>query len=69
MTLEDIADLIRANSANDVRRMDELHRETYGQVMNLQNDVTDIRGDVKEVRQSLGLSGTVAEMKGRIEGA
>lgn len=50
MTLEDIADLIRANSANLHRRLQELHAESYGQLLNLQNDVTDLRGDVKGVQ-------------------
>ena len=59
MTLEDLADLIRANSANLNRRMEELHAETYGQLLNLQNDMTD-------VRKSLDLAGTVAEMKKQI---
>jgi hypothetical protein len=30
MTLEDLADLIRADSANINRRMEELHAETCG---------------------------------------
>ncbi len=67
MTLEDLADLIRANSAATGRRLEELHAESYGQLLNLQNDVTDVRGDVKELRRSLDLAGTVAEMKRQIE--
>ncbi|MCC6209187.1 MAG: hypothetical protein IT488_13705 [Gammaproteobacteria bacterium] len=67
MALEDLADLIRANSANTNRRLEELHAETYGQLPGLQNDVTDVRSDVKDLRQSLDLTGTVAEMKRQIE--
>jgi len=69
MTLEDIADLIRANSANP-RRMEELHTQADGQLLNLQNDVTDLRGDVRPmwsdvaaVRASLDLAETVAAMR------
>jgi hypothetical protein len=67
MTLEDLADLIRANSANLNRRMEELHGESYGQLMNLHNDLTDVRHDLKEVRASLDLAETVSSMKTRIE--
>lgn len=73
MTLEDIADLIRANSANLNRRMEELHAQSYGQLLNLQNDVTDLRGDVASVRsdvasvrQSLDLADTIAAMRRQI---
>lgn len=66
MTLEDLADLIRANSAITQRRNEELHAQTYAQLLNLQNDMTDVRGDVKALRESLDLAGTVAEMKRQI---
>jgi hypothetical protein len=66
MTLEDLADLIRANSANTHRGIEDLHPETCAQLLNLQNDVTDVRGDLKALRDSLDLAGTVAEMKRQI---
>ena len=53
MTLEDLADLIRANSANTNRRIDGLRTEVTGQLLNVQNDLLD-------VKQSLDLAGTVA---------
>jgi len=58
MTLEDLADLIRANSANLNRRMEELHAEGYGVVLNLPNDLTDVRKDGHEVKA------TLAELRG-----
>lgn len=81
MTLEDLADLIRASSANLNRRAEELHLQSHGQLLNLQNDVTDLRGDVHglqtdmavtradvaEVRRSIDLAETVAAMKRQIE--
>lgn len=74
MTLEDLADLIRANSANLNRRTEQLHAESYGQLLNLTNDMTDLRSqmaglraDVGEVRRSLDLAGVVSDMKRQIE--
>jgi cob(I)alamin adenosyltransferase len=74
MTLEELADLIRANSANTNGRIDRIDArlgsmrdETNAALMNLQNDLTDIRGDIKEVRQSLDLASTVAAMRREIE--
>lgn len=74
MTLEDLADLIRANSANLNRRTEELHLQSYGQLLNLSNDVTDLRkeisglkADVAVVRQSLDLSESVLIMRRQIE--
>ena len=60
MTLEDLADLIRANSANTNRRIDGLRTEVTGQLLNVQNDLLD-------VKQSLDLAETVAEMRRRID--
>jgi len=64
MTLEELADLIRANSANTNGRVDrvighvrDLHtfieraqNETNAALMNVQNDLTDVRGDIKALR-------------------
>ena len=60
MTLEDLADLIRANSANTNRRIEEVRTEVTGQLLNIQNDVLD-------VKQSLDLAETVAGMRQRID--
>jgi hypothetical protein len=95
MTLEELADLIRANSANTngriygvVKHVDDLHaltdcvvghvgdlqahsdrtqNETNAALMNIQNDLTDVRGEIREVRQSLDLVSTVAAMRREIE--
>ena len=81
MTLEDLPDLIRASSANLNRQAEELHLQSHGQLLNLQNDMTDMRGDVQglqagvavtradvaEVRRSIDLAETVAAMKRQIE--
>jgi hypothetical protein len=67
MTLEDLADLIRAKSANHNRRMEELHGESYGRILNLHSDRTDVRHNLKEVRASLNLAETLSSMKTRIE--
>lgn len=67
MTLEDIADLIRSDCANLNRRMGELHAESYGQLLNLQNDVTDVRGDVKGLQRDVGvLKADVQTIKGDV---
>ncbi len=63
MTLEDLADLIRANSANLNRRMEDLHNQSYGQLLNLQNDVNDVKAHVADIRRDLDLSSTVAAMQ------
>lgn len=89
MTLEELADLIRANSANTNGRIDrvvehvrDLHtfldraqNETNATLMNVQNDLTDVRGgiaalrsDVSSVRQTLDLASTVAAMRHEIDG-
>ena len=60
MTLEDLADLIHANSANTNRRIDQVRTEVTGQLPNIQNDVLD-------VKQSLDLAESVAAMLQRID--
>jgi cob(I)alamin adenosyltransferase len=67
MTLEELADLIRANSANTNGRVDAMRNETNAALMNIQNDLTDVRADVAEVRRSLDLATTVAEMRKQID--
>jgi cob(I)alamin adenosyltransferase len=66
MTLEELADLIRANSANTNGRIDAMRNEAYAALMNIQNDLTDVRADMAEVRRSLDLTSTVAEMRKQI---
>ena len=67
MTLEELADLIRANSTNTNGRVDrvvghvrDLHayidraqNESNATLMNIQNDLTDVRAGIAEVRRSL----------------
>jgi cob(I)alamin adenosyltransferase len=67
MTLEELADLIRANSANTNGRIESLRNETNAALMNIQNDLTDVRGDIKDIRQNLDLASTVAAMRRDIE--
>ena len=45
MTLEELADLTAANSANSNARVDAMRTETNAALMNIQNDLTDVRGD------------------------
>jgi hypothetical protein len=66
MTLEELADLIRANSANTNGRIDSLRNEANAALMNIQNDLTDVRGDIKDIRQNLDLASTVAAMRREI---
>jgi cob(I)alamin adenosyltransferase len=66
MTLEELADLIRANSANTNGRIDSLRNEANAVLMNIQNDLTDVRGDIKDIRQNLDLASTVAAMRREI---
>jgi hypothetical protein len=45
-------------------RIDRLHNETYAALLNLQNDVTDVRAELKDVRTDVaGLKADVAEVK------
>jgi len=67
MTLEELADLIRANSANTNGRIDAMRNEAHAALMNIQNDLTDVRADMGEVRRSLDLTSTVVEMRKQIE--
>jgi hypothetical protein len=81
MTLVELADLIRANSGNTNgridgidARIDSMRNETNAALMNIQNDLTDVRGEIREmksdlgqVRSSLDLASTVAAMRRQIE--
>jgi cob(I)alamin adenosyltransferase len=101
MTLEELADLIRANSANTDGRIDRVagdlrdvaghvqdvvghvrelrtfidrrQNETNAALMNVQNDLTDVRGDkalktdVSSVRQTLDLASTITAMRREID--
>jgi hypothetical protein len=74
MTLEDLVDLIRANSANTNGRIDGLRGESNAALMNIRNDLTgvggdirDIRRDLSEVRRNLDLASTVAAMRREID--
>jgi len=66
MALEDLADLIRASNSNLNRKVQELHNETYGQLMSLQSDMTEAKSDISVLRQEFDLAGTVTEMKRKI---
>lgn len=67
MTLEDLADLIRANSANTNGRIDGLRAEANAALMNIQNDLTDVRGDITNVRAELtDVRGDVGEIRGDV---
>jgi hypothetical protein len=71
MTLEGLADLIRANSANTNghivsvdERIDSLRSETTAASMNIQNDLTDVRSETKDMREeAAGLRREVGEVR------
>lgn len=81
MTLEELADLIRANSANTNGRVDgvidhvrDLHgnidrarTESNAALMNIQNDLTDVRSDIAEVRRNLDLTPVLSTMQRQID--
>lgn len=74
MNLEELADLIRANSANTNGRIDGLRNEVNATLMNIQNDFTDVRGDVKvlradvaDIKRSLDLATVVADLRRQVE--
>jgi septation ring formation regulator EzrA len=67
MTLEELADLIRINSANTNGRIDRVvdhvrdlhsyidrsHNETNATLMNIQSDFPDVRGEIKDLRSDM----------------
>lgn len=67
MTLEGLADLIRANSASTNGRIDALRNEAYAALMNIRNRLADVRADMAEVRRCIDLTSTVAEMRRQID--
>lgn len=81
MTLEELADLIRANSSNTNGRIDrvvdhvrDLHthidraqNETNATLMNIQNDLTDVKSDIGEVRRNLDLTPVLSTMQRQID--
>ena len=67
MTLEEIADLIRANSANTNGRIDAMRNESNAALMNIQNDLTDVRADIAEVRRNLDLTPVLSTMQRQID--
>ena len=68
MTLEDLADLIRANSANLNRSAQEMHAQSYGQLLNLQNDMTDLRGDMTTLKTDVAdAKTTIVEVKRNLD--
>ena len=81
MTLEELADLIRANSANTNGRIDRdvdhvrdlhgyidrSHHESNAALMNIQNDLTDVRADIAEVRRNLDLTPVLSTMQRQID--
>ena len=67
MTLEELADLIRANSANTNGRIDAMRGEVNAALMNIQNDLTDVRGGIAEVRRNLDLTPVLSTMQRQID--
>lgn len=67
MTLEDLADLIRANSATTNGRIDWLRKESNAALMNIQNDLTDVPAGIAEVRRTLDLSSVLSKMQRQID--
>ena len=67
MTLEELADLIRANSASTNGRVDAMRNEANAALMNIQNDLTDVRSDIAEVRRSLDLAPVLSTMQRQID--
>jgi cob(I)alamin adenosyltransferase len=67
MTLEELADLIRANSANTNGRVDRMRNETSAALMNIQNDLTDVRSDIAEIRRTLDLAPVLSAMQKQID--
>jgi pyridoxal biosynthesis lyase PdxS len=81
MTLEELADLIRANSANTNGRIDRVvdhvrdlhgyidrtHNESNAALMNIQNDLTDVRSGIAEIRRSIDLTPVLSTMQRQID--
>jgi hypothetical protein len=67
MTLEELADLIRAVSANTNGRVDAMRNDSNAALMNIQNDLTDVRGEIREIRRSLDLAPALSTMQRQID--
>ncbi len=67
MTLEELADLIRANSANTNGRVDRMRNEANAALMNIQNDLTDVRSDIAGIRRTLDLAPVLSAMQKQID--
>ena len=67
MTLEELADLIRANSTNTNARIDGLRNEANAALMHIQNDLTDVRAEIAQVRRSLDLTPVLSTMQRQID--
>jgi cob(I)alamin adenosyltransferase len=67
MTNEELADLIRAVSANTNGRVDAMHNESNAALMNIQNDLTDVRSDIAAIRRTLDLSPVLTTMQKQID--
>ena len=67
MRLEDLADLIRANSATTNGRIDSLRGDADAALMTIQNDLTDVRADITEIRRSIDLTPVLSTMQRQID--
>ena len=67
MTNEELADLIRAVSANTNGRVDAMRNESNTALMNIQNDLTDVRSDIASIRRTLDLSPVLTTMRQQID--
>lgn len=67
MTLEELADLIRANSANTNGRIDGLRHESSAALIGIQNDLTGVRSDIAEIWRSLDLTPVLSTMQRQID--
>ncbi len=67
MTNEELADLIRAVSANTNGRVDAMRNESYAALMTIQNDLTDVRADIASIRRTLDLSPVLTTMQKQID--
>jgi cob(I)alamin adenosyltransferase len=67
MTMEELADLIRVVSGNTNGRIDAMRNEANAALMNIQNDLTDVRTDVAAMRQTLDLTPVLSTMQRQID--
>jgi cob(I)alamin adenosyltransferase len=67
MTMEELADLIRVVSGNTNGRIDAMRNESNAALMNIQNDLTDVRTDIAAMRQTLDLTPVLSTMQRQID--